>query len=177
MAPTVSECGCYIGEGIKPEELPALRDVNIKEYVQYRLDDIPFTTARKINHTVCKWCNGILDVETNKELLADMDANRKYLLEQDKLYSSDRSMPITPMFGNEGAPWESIMGGYEAPKQSKQWHKGFINYLRQVTIGDNVKILAYLHEYEVYCNEADKLSVAIKQFVKPDDFFKLVSIS
>ena len=159
MAPTVAECMCDVAFSEQ-----------VKEYVRYKLGDFPFTTARKINHQRCISCHGICAADTNKELTDDMCKNRLFIQEQDKMFSIADNSPIVPLHNNTSAK------EYTAPIQYKQWHMGCINYLRQVVNGDKVSIVPASQTYEVYCDYDDRLSVAARQFIKPDDYFKLTSI-
>lgn len=159
MAPTIKECAC-----------DCLINQAVKEYVRYKLDEFPFTTARKINHTRCFACGGLRNASTNKELIDDMCKNRLFIAEQDKMYSVNDNSPITSLAGRIPAT------DYTAPHQPKQWQRGYINYLRMVNTGEKVVIIPSSHPYEVYCIDENKLSTAAKQFIKPDDYFKLTSI-
>lgn len=166
MAPTVGECAC----------VPPFTFTQVKEHVRYRLDDIPFTTARKIYHLRCDLCKGGMSLDLNKEFNDDLAKNRQFVTEQDNMYRY-----------HEGVTMDIIpLNGYVKPdnfayrmfftQQSKQWHEGRINYLRFMQTADVVKIVPASTHFRIYCSEADVLSVAAKQFVKPDDYFKLTSI-
>lgn len=162
MSATTHECTCPAKEGLP-----------VKEYVRYKLGEFPFTTARKINHARCAWCSGIVGGDLNKELITDQCKNRLFIQEQDKMYSVNDNSPIIPIKGYKSLAMTPMLG-YE--QRSKQWHEGYIQYLRQVVTGDKVSIIPAMRRYEVYCNEEDKLSIAAKQFLKPDDYFKLTCI-
>ncbi len=180
MAPTVGECVCRIIDGHTDEFYVNLTRTDVKEYIRYRLDDIPFTTARKINHFKCNACHGAIGLDTNKEFNADLAKNRAFINEQDRMYTmwkdDEGTTSIIPMFGNEDTSYDNWGQGYTAPPQPKQWHRGAIHYLSFVHVDDKVKIVPRIALYEVYCNDAEVLSVASKQFVKPDGYFKLTSI-
>lgn len=164
MSATIGECVCVGGD--------YTTITAVKEYVRYRLDDLPFTTARKINHLCCKICKGITDADANKEFSADLAKNRAFIAEQDKLYSAYAlDEPIIKINGYV----EPIDYLYK-PIPHKQWHKGAIHYLSMLTVDDKVKIVPRIKTFEVYCDEQEVLSIAAKQFVKPDDYFKLTSV-
>lgn len=164
MGVTIGECQCDGGD--------YTTITAVKEYVRYHLGEFPFTTKRKINHHKCKLCDGITDLDDNKELMADMTINRAFMAEQDRTYKVTDNTPIVPIKGYVEPGDER----WYPTVFSKRWHTGFIHYLRQVVTVDKVSIVPASAHYTVYCNEEDKLSVAIKQFIKPDDYFKLTSI-
>jgi hypothetical protein len=161
MAPTVGGCVCEATECA----------TEVKEYIRYHIDGLPFTTARKITHKMCGYCKGFAFLDTNKELQVDIAKNRAFIAEQDRQYRINDDSPIIPING-----YVHWLNEYAATQSAKQWQRGFIRYLRFVQTGEKINIVPATHEYLVYCNSEDKLSVAARQFVKPDDYFKLVSI-
>lgn len=171
MAATVGECVCNgdIDAGYTITE--------VKEHIRYTLGEFPFTTARKIYHLRCDTCKGIMSADLNKELLADMTKNRAFIAEQDRMYSFHVDEGVDPNINTKGFKPLKYGDEYSVPTPSKQWHTGFIHYLRFLNTGDSVKIVPASMQYTVYCNTDEKLATAARQFVKPDDYFKLTSIT
>ncbi len=164
--PTVGECTCN-------SKLNGVYQTHhVKEYVRYRIDDLPFTTARKINHERCVPCQGIIAADSSKEFVADLNKNRAFILEQDQQYKYQEGVTYDIILINDSKRFAH----YLPPTHNKQWHKGVINYLRYMQTADSVRIVPASESYEVYSNEQDALRVAVAQFVKPDDYFKLTSV-
>lgn len=144
----------------------------IKKQYDFKIEDIPFRTKRKIERSKCSKCGEeYLDPPALKIIDEEVKIARNFLAEQDAQYRINNNSPVIPLHPPEYYTEESL------PQTSKQWFDGFITYLRYATTTDTMKIVPASTPYKIYCNEAERIAVAIKQFVKPDDFFKLVSIS
>lgn len=145
----------------------------IKKQFDFRIEDIPFRTKQKYERLQCEQCGeefiaGYLAAQIDKEVATA----RAFLAEQDRQYSYQNSITDEIWM----MPVED-RNKHTVPQPSKQWQRGFIHYLRMVNTGEKIIIVPTSTPYTIYCNEADKLATAARQFVKPDDYFKLTSIS
>lgn len=146
--------------------------ITIKKQFDFKIEDIPFRTKQKYERQQCIKC-GEEYIAADVATLMDKEfaEARAYIEEQDRTYKVTDTGPIVKINGYVDSE------GYDAPASAKQWQTGYIHYLRQVVTQDKVSIIPASQAYNIYCNDEDRLSVAAKQFIKPDDYFKLTSIS
>lgn len=146
----------------------------IKKQFDFKIEDIPFRTKQKYERMQCLSCKeeyipGIVAESMQKEFATA----RAFIAEQDRMYSYETSVKQEILLMHAETRDNK---DYSVPTPSKQWQTGIIHYLRYMHDGDKVIIVPASVTYLVYCNSEDKLSVAARQFVKPDDYFKLTCI-
>lgn len=139
----------------------------VKQRVDFHLEDIPFRSDSKITHVICATCKlHTASIFENPAFIKATLTAAAYLREQDTQYSVPDSSPIIPINGYVSSD------RFAAPVNSKRWITGAITYDFYDTNGHGFGREPFL----IYATDERAVEIAIAQFVRPPVFKGITNV-